>query len=57
MSKKPNKTARTGLAAALAVAIVAVILVILCSLFQNTNWRLDCTEGKLPKISTRLFWS
>ncbi|MBQ6471319.1 MAG: Gldg family protein [Victivallales bacterium] len=51
MSDKQSKTMRTGLAAAIAVVVVAAILILLCSLFQNTNWRLDCTEGKIHTFS------
>ncbi len=51
MSNKQPKTMRTGLAAAIAVVVVAAILILLCSLFQNTNWRMDCTEGKIHTFS------
>ena len=49
--KQHNKALQGRLYSAVGVAVVAVLLIIVYSIFQNSSWRLDCTQDKVHTFS------
>lgn len=49
--KQHNKALQGRLFSAAGVVVVAVLLIIVYSIFQNSSWRLDCTEDKVHTFS------